>query len=303
MTRVQANGIDIEYESHGETGAETVLLIMGYGMQLIHWTDEFVDQLVERGFRVVRFDNRDTGLSTRFDGAAVPNAMLQMMLGQMNVRLRTPYTLDDMARDAVGLLDALGIEQAHVVGASMGGMIAQLIAGHYPHRTRSLSSIMSTTGHPTLPRGKPAAMRALTAAAPDPHTDMEAFLAHRVRILRAIGSPGYPTPETVLVERSIHAFERAYYPQGLQRHMAAILAAPHRRELLRRIKVPASVIHGEADPLIRLQCGRDTARYLRHAELITIPGMGHDFPSQLIPHIVDGIERAAARSRKTCPES
>jgi pimeloyl-ACP methyl ester carboxylesterase len=297
MAQVHANGIDIEYESHGDRAAETVLLIMGYGMQLIHWTDEFVDQLVNRGYRVLRFDNRDTGLSTRFDGARVPNALLQLMLGQVNVRLRTPYTLDDMARDAIGLLDALEIERAHVVGASMGGMIAQLIAGHYPQRTLSLTSIMSTTGHPSLPRGKPAAMRALTAVAPDPEADLEAFLAHRLRILRAIGSPDYPTPEDVVIERSLRAFKRAYYPEGLQRQMAAILAAPHRRELLRRVTVPASIIHGEVDPLIRVQCGRDTARHLVGGEMITIPGMGHDLPAPLLPAIVDGIERAAARSR------
>lgn len=296
MPRVRVNGIDIEYETRGDPANESVLLIMGYGMQLVHWPDEFVDQLVERGYHVIRFDNRDTGLSTKHDGHFAPHILLTMLLGRLNLPLRTPYTLNDMAQDAVALLEALGIDRAHIVGASMGGMIAQLVAARHPHRTRSLTSIMSTTGHRSLPMARPEVLKAMTTPPPHP-SNFEAYLNDRIRFHRTIGSPGYPIPEEVLRERISRAVRRSFYPQGLHRQLAAIVAAPHRRKLLRRVVAPASVVHGEDDPLVRVEGGLDTAKQLPNAELTTIPGMGHDLPPALIPQIIDCIDRAAFRSR------
>ncbi len=289
MARVKANGIEIEYETAGNRGDPALLLVMGLGAQLTIWPDAVFQGLAGRGFYVIRFDNRDTGLSTDFGswGAAdVPAAIQKAMRGE---KVEAPYYLKDMAADAVGLLDALGIERAHMVGASMGGMIVQIVAAHYPQRTRSMVSIYSTSGRPGLPQGKPEAL-AMLGSQPE-GTSREARVEHGMKLRRTIGSPAYPTPDAelrALVEKNV---DRRYYPEGVGRQYLAVIASGDRVEMLKKVRVPTLVLHGEEDPLLPVECGRDVARLVPGAEIETWPGWGHDFPSALIPTLVDRIAR------------
>ena len=295
MPRVQANGVSIEYESFGPHGAPVILLIMGLGAQLTRWPLQFCEKLVARGYRVVRFDNRDVGLSTRFDAAPVPE-LGQIIAARMAGRpAEVPYTLNDMGADTVGLLDALGIRQAHIVGASMGGMIAQVVAAEYPQRVLSLTSIMSTTGNPALPPPTPAAAAALMARAPDP-SDQDAYVAHGLNTFRTIGSPGYPFDESTSRERLLADAARSYNPAGVGRQLAAVTASGDRRNQVRRVRAPTVVVHGAEDPLVPVAGGRDTAECITGAQLRIIPGMGHDFPPALYDTIIDAIEIAIARA-------
>ena len=297
MAKIRANGIDIEYESHGDPRDPALLLIMGLGAQLTVWPLPFVEALVARGFRVIRFDNRDVGLSTKIERAGVPN--LYAIVAQQFLRFRpqVPYTVADMAEDAEGLLDALGIRSAHVVGASMGGMIAQHLAARYPAKVLSLTSMMSTTGNPMLPMASFDAMRALIRR---PRSQsMEALIAHGMALTRTIAGPGYPMDEEVLRARVRENIERASYAPGFTRQLAAIIADGDRRSMLRRLRVPTVVIHGTTDPLIPLACGRDTAANIPGARLVELERMGHSLPLELVPAIVDAIaavteERLAA---------
>jgi pimeloyl-ACP methyl ester carboxylesterase len=294
---VTANGIAIEHESFGPAKGEPVLLIMGLGAQMTRWPLPFIDLLVERGYRVIRFDNRDVGLSEKFHAAGPSD--IQALMGEMFAgrKPQAPYELADMAADAVGVLDALGIARAHIVGASMGGMIAQLVAALYPERTLSLTSIMSTTGSPAVPPGKPEAMAVLTTR---PASDsLEDIVAHGVKAQLAIGSPGYPADEAALRERILADYERSNYIDGFSRQVAAIMACGDRRALLKNIAAPTVVFHGADDPLVPIEGGRDTADNINGAELRIVPGMGHDLPPQLFATVVDAIESAAARSRAT----
>jgi pimeloyl-ACP methyl ester carboxylesterase len=295
MAQIKANGITIEYESFGSASGEAVLLIMGLGSQLIHWPIELCHELVERGYRVVRYDNRDVGLSTKFDTAFPPSKLA--IFGPMMVGLRpaAPYSLDDMARDAVGLLDALGIKQAHIAGASMGGMIAQLIAADHPGRVLSLTSIMSTTSNPALPSATPKAAAALMSR-PAPAGNLEAIAARSLAIAKTIGSPGFPTEERVIRKRAKEAARRSYCPAGVARQMAASFASGDRRKKLKKIKAPTVVLHGADDPLIPVAAGKDTAAHIPGAELRIIPGMGHDFPVALVKTFADAITAAASRA-------
>lgn len=297
MAQVRANGMVVEYDTLGPGSNEPLLLIAGLGTQMIRWDDTFRQRLVDRGFQVIRFDNRDVGLSTHLGDQPVPDIQEVAAARRRGETPDVPYTLDDMALDATGLLDALGIERAHVVGASMGGMIAQLVAADHPHRTRSLTSIMSTSGNPAVPAATPEAMAALTSPAPHP-TDEEAYLAHAVRAARAIGSPAYPTAESELRQRFLAAVRRSYDPAGVGRQFAAIAAAEDRRERLRRVAAPAVVVHGADDPLVHVDGGRDTAAQIAHAELIVIPGMGHDLPAALYDQFAQAIAGVAARARE-----
>jgi pimeloyl-ACP methyl ester carboxylesterase len=297
MARAKANGIEIEYESHGDAGAEPVLLINGLGSQLTRYPAAFCDRLAAQGFRVIRFDNRDVGLSTRFDGQRAPTAAEIAAARAKGDRPNVPYTLDDMAGDAAGLLDAIEIGRAHVVGVSMGGMIGQLVAADYPDRVLSFTSIMSMTGNPDLPPARPEAMAVLITPAPDPKADLEAFLAHSIKSARTIGSPAYPFDEAYLRERSISDMQRSFNPQGVARQMAAIQATGDRRAKLRQITAPTVVLHGRADPLVPLAGGEDTAANIAGAELRVIDGMGHDMPPQLYDVFIDAILRAVARSK------
>jgi pimeloyl-ACP methyl ester carboxylesterase len=287
MPFAKANAIEIAYETTGDPAAPVILLIMGLGASLVFWPDAFVDGLAARGFRLVRFDNRDFGLSAKFDGvtADIPGAFMRLMKGET---IEAPYGLPDMARDAIGLLDALGIGKAHIVGASMGGMIGQIIAADYPERVRSLVSIMSTSGDPKLPQGKPEAVAVLTAP-PPPAENRAANIEHGIRCQRAIGSPVLPTPEPELRAKVARGYDRSNYYAGVPRQLLAVLANGSRVDLLKRITTPTLVIHGTDDPLVPPEGGEDTAAHIPGAELMLVPGMGHDFPASLIDTLVKAV--------------
>jgi pimeloyl-ACP methyl ester carboxylesterase len=297
MPQAKANGIMLEYDVHGAADAAPLLLIMGLGAQMTRWPAPLVDKLVAKGFRVIRFDNRDVGLSEKIDAAGLPDMAAVLAALQSGAKPPVAYTLADMAADAVGLLDALGIAKAHIVGASMGGMIAQLVAADYPDRVLSLTSIMSSTGNPTLPRATAEAMAVLTQRGPDPNVDLEGFVAHSLTSARVIGSPGYPFDEALLRERTLSDFHRAFYPAGFQRQYAGVMASPDRRPKLKTITAPTMVLHGADDPLVPLAGGRDTADNIPGAELRVVPGMGHDVPPGLYDTIVEAIVAAASRAR------
>jgi pimeloyl-ACP methyl ester carboxylesterase len=289
--RASVGAVELVYETIGDRSDPPLLLIMGLGMQLIHWDRELCELLAERGFQVIRFDNRDSGLSTKVRGP-VPNLM-RLMAG---LPARVPYLLDDMTVDSFGLLDHLGIERAHVVGASMGGMIAQTMAISEPRRVLSLGSMLSSTGDRRLGTPKLRVWSVLMRRAP---RDREAYIAYFARVFRMIGSPGYPPDDERIRERAAATYDRCHYPAGTARQLAAILASGSRTAALRELDVPTVVIHGESDPLIPVRAGRATAKAIPGAELITIPGMGHDLPSELWPTFAEAIaknaERAAAR--------
>ncbi|MYN06911.1 alpha/beta fold hydrolase [Pseudoduganella aquatica] len=285
MPTALANGISIAYETSGDTAGPPVLLIMGLGMQLISWPQEFVDGLVERGCHVIRFDNRDSGLSTKFDGAGVPNLPLSYLKNIVGWPLRPAYTLDDMADDAHGLLDHLKIPQAHVIGVSMGGMIAQLFAARHARRTLSLTSIMSSSGRRSLPGPTRAARKSLLTPAPEGGS-REELVQHLVDTFRVIGSPGFPMPEHDLRARIGRTLDRCVYPAGVARQLVAIAANGDRSPLLQQIRKPALVIHGADDPLVPVDCGIDTASQIAGADLHIIEGMGHDLPPQLIGRLL-----------------
>ena len=292
MPRLAANSIELYYESYGAAGTPTVLLIMGLGAQLTRWNSELCDLLVERGFRVIRFDNRDCGRSTLCDGLPLPDIGAALRGGLLSA---LPYTLETMAADSVGLLDTLNIEQAHLVGASMGASIAQTIAARYPQRSRSLSSIMSTSGNPLLPPPTPAAAMSLFAPLPASR-ERASIVADAITRHLAVASPDYPTPLANLQRMFGEEFDNGFYPQGVARQLAALLASGDLRPLLRTITCPSVVVHGRDDPLIQLACGEDVANTIPDSEMRVIEGMGHDFPVALSEVFADAICAAAARS-------
>jgi len=268
-----------------------VLLIMGLGMQLIAWPPQMLQGLVDAGYRVVRFDNRDVGLSSHFDQLGKPNLLWASLKHKIGLVPAAPYTISDMADDALGVLDALGIAQAHVVGVSMGGMIAQRVAIAAPQRTLSLTSIMSTSGARGLPQADAKVMKTLLARPSG--TSIQAVTDHTVRLFQTIGSPLYPTPEAEMRERVQQGIQRSFHPVGTLRQMLAIVSDITRAAQLSRITSPTLVIHGKADPLVPFACGEDTARRIPGATLLGIDGMGHDLPPEpvaqilaaLVPHL------------------
>ena len=287
--KIKANGIDIEVEDTGQQDRPAVLLIMGLGMQLIAWPQDFVQPLVDAGYRVIRHDNRDIGLSDGFDHAPRHNFLWQTVRARMGLPVRSPYTLQDMAHDSLGVLDALGVSQAHVVGASMGGMIAQRIASSAPARVLSLTSIMSSSGARGLPGPDPKIAAALLR--PPPARDEASLVAFSLGFIRMIGSPAFPNDETLLRERLTLSLRRGYRPAGLMRQLLAIGADTGLRpDELSRIACPTLVLHGEADRLVPIEAGRDTARRIAGARFVAIPGMGHDLPpgvnEVLLRHII-----------------
>jgi len=291
--QIVANGIGIEIDDQGLPGGEPLLLIMGLGMQLTGWPDELVQDLVSRGFRVIRLDNRDAGLSQGFDQLGVPNLAAIGMRHLVHLPVQSPYRVEDMADDALGVLDALGIERAHVCGASMGGMIAQHMAAKRPQRVKSLTLIMTTTGARQLPQP---GLRVRTALISRPDgRDVGAVVRHLQRLLRLIGSPAYPAEPERLRRRLEASVRRAWRPKGTARQVAAIVADGDRTKLMVRIQSPTHVIHGEADPLVPVAAGRDLVKRIRGATGDFIPGMGHDLPLQLIPRIAQGIADNAKR--------
>lgn len=295
MAQIAANGIKLEYEDFGPVTGEPILLIMGLGAQLTRWPLGLIQMLTARFYRVIRYDNRDVGLSQRFHSAGPANVAQIMADAMAGKPPKSAYTLNDMADDAAGLLDALKIRRAHIVGASMGGMIAQMVAANHPERTCSLTSIMSSTGNRALPPAKPEAMEVLMTR-PESQ-ELEAIVTHGMRAQKTIGSPAYPATDAELRARIEEDFRRAYYPDGFSRQMAAIMASGDRREALKKITAPTVVLHGADDPLVPIDGGRDTAANISGAELRIVPGMGHDLPAQVFSAVVEAIEAAAARAR------
>lgn len=294
---VEANGIRLAYESYGPAEREAILLIGGTGNQLIDWPIELVEELVDRGYRVVRFDSRDVGLSTHLDSAGLPDWAAIVTAGQEGRPPPLAYTLEDMAQDAVALLDALDIPRAHIVGVSQGGMVAQLMAIHHPEYVLSLTSMMATSGNPTLPL--PARPEVLAGVGTPPTgDDRNERIDFEVRSRLALGSPAYPTDEETIREQVARGFARAYDPAGVARHQAAALVASYqdRRTALQAVRVPTVVLHGAEDPLVAVQGGREVAESIPEAEFRLIPGMGHDVPVALVPVIADAITAAAARA-------
>ena len=282
--KIRANNISIEIEDTSGNGTP-VLLIMGLGMQLISWPPALVRPLVEAGYRVIRMDNRDIGLSQHFDHLGAPNLVWAAFKQKMGMQITPPYTLHDMAQDAIGVLESLGLAQAHIVGASMGGMIAQRVALAAPERTLSLTSIMSSSGAPGLPAPSAAVMRALLSRPASPQE--AAVVAHYVRLFGIIGSPAYPTDPQVLEAAILAGMRRSFHPVGTSRQMLAIAADATRSVELSAITRPTLVLHGKADPLVPFACGQDTAKRIPGAQLHGIEGMGHDLPigviTQLLP--------------------
>jgi len=297
VPRAAVNGIELEYDTFGSRNAPPLVLIMGLGAQMILWEEDFCGQLAERGFHVVRFDNRDIGLSSQLDAGGIPNVFEVMQAAAAGKPVSAPYTLSDMADDTVALMSALAIDRAHVVGASMGGMIAQTLAIRHPRRLLSMVSLMSTTGDPALPPPTPAAMQVLMTPRP---FDRAGNIASGLEAWRVIGSPAYPMDEPTMRDLFARSFDRGYHPAGVARQMAAIFASGDRTHALGSVTVPSLVIHGDADPLIPVAAGRATAAAIPNAELLEIAGMGHDLPRGTWPILIDAIAahatRAAARA-------
>jgi pimeloyl-ACP methyl ester carboxylesterase len=280
--------LDIAYQTLGDPTDPPLLLVMGLGSQLIHWDLELYRQFADRGFHVIRFDNRDSGRSTKIR-APVPNLMRAMA----GLPIDAPYLLADMADDAFGLLDHLSIDRAHVVGVSMGGMIAQTMAIRRPERVRSLAPVMSTTGERRQSRPKLRLWSLLLQRAPQRR---DQYIEYFVRAFHTIGSPGYPPDEARLRELAGATYDRGHHPAGTGRQLAAIMASGDRTEQLRRVIVPTVVIHGTDDPLVPFRGGVATARAIPNAQFLAIPGMGHDLPREVWPKIVDAVVANAARA-------
>ncbi|NNF39934.1 MAG: alpha/beta fold hydrolase [Woeseiaceae bacterium] len=290
MAQLTVNGLEFEYDTFGASDAEPLLLIMGLGTQMTAWSPEFCNALAGHGHYVVRFDNRDIGLSSKFEGAAAPGRLRYVLNHLFKLNLNAPYSLDDMAADAVGVLDALDFESAHVVGASMGGMIGQLLTVNHPERVKSLTSIMSSSGDPKLPRAKPEVVQHIFMRRPASSNPAD-MLEHTVRAAQLISSPGYRRSDQEWRELISASLNRSFYPQGFARQLAAIVADGSRVQRLRTIRTPTLVIHGRDDPLVPVECGIDTARHVQGATLEILDGMGHDLPPPLIETIAARIAR------------
>lgn len=304
MARIQANGIEIEYEVTGPQGGVPLLFINGFGSQLTSWPEQFHQSLEAAGLRVIRFDNRDVGLSQKWDGI-LPDVRAAAEATRAGKKADVPYALADMAADAAALLTALGIDSAHISGCSMGGMIAQLVALNHPEKARSLISIFSTTSDPSLPPATPEAMAALTT--PAPATDRDSVIAHSLKGRRAYASTAWPFDEARLGKLIGLNYDRSFYPEGSTRQYAAIMASPPRTERLKGLKLPALVLHGSADALVRPDGGRHTAQCIAGSEYHEIEGWGHDLPLPVIPVVTgfmtDFVGRVeAARGAKAAAE-
>lgn len=282
----RVNDVNIVYDSFGNTSDPAILLIMGLGCQMIDWGEEFCSQLASHGYWTIRFDNRDVGLSTKLDDLGTPDIRAMLTARNDGQPVQSPYSLSQMSDDTVGLLDFTEIDSAHVIGLSMGGEIAQLMAIHHPKRLLSLTSIMSSTAEPVLPRPTPEASALLTDPAPPEREDyIEYRLAHR----RVLCGPGFPFDEKFAREHAGRRFDRGLHPDGFARQLAAILASEGRKEALTSVTIPTLVIHGDRDPLVPVECGIDTADAIPGAELRIIEGMGHDWPPSLLLTLIDTI--------------
>ena len=289
----KVGALDICFQTFGRPSDPPLLLIAGLSAQMILWEDDFCAALAERGLWVVRYDNRDVGKSTQFDGKPLADAGAAVAERKPGDRIAAPYLLKDMAADSVGLMDALGIARAHVVGASMGGMIAQEVAIHWPERVRSLTSIMSTTGDPRLPPPTPAVMTVFTK--PPPKT-AEEYVEANVAAWLVFRGPGYPEDEQRDRARAIRAAQRGFNPEGGQRQMLAVYASGSRKKTLPSVKAPTLVIHGADDPLLPLAAGEDTAATIPGAKLVVLPRMGHALPLAVWPQVIDEIVELVKRA-------
>jgi pimeloyl-ACP methyl ester carboxylesterase len=286
MPVIKANGIDIYYEDNGPADAPVILLVMGLGTQMIAWPDEMIQSLVARGFRVVHYDNRDVGMSQRMEGAPAGNLVWAMIANAVGLPVRSAYSVADMAKDGIGLLDALGIRNAHVVGASMGGMIVQHMAASHPHKVLSMTSIMSSSGKRGLP-GPRADIRRNMIKPRAANPTREEAIAAGVEIIKSFSYPDPARPDSAYPDLVGRAFDRGYYPIGTKRQLLAIVADGSRAELLKTIRVPSLVIHGGADPLVSKDGSIDIARHIPHARLEIIEEMAHDLPPSQVPRMVD----------------
>lgn len=279
-----ANSLRLAYDEFGDPSNPAIVLVMGLGTQMIAWPEPFCQALADKGHRVIRFDNRDIGLSQKIEPKKKVNIMKLMLRKKLGLSVRPPYTLRDMATDAIGVLDFLEIDAAHWVGASMGGMIAQILAAEHPERSLSLTSIMSTSGNPKLPQASLKIAQKMVSR-PD-RSNEKAYLKYMLDMWAIIGSPDYPPDKDELSARILASAKRSYSPTGYSHHLAAILESGDRRGLLRKVNVPSLVLHGKADALIPYQGGVDTAENIKAAKLELFEGMGHDLPRELIPKFV-----------------
>ena len=286
MPNIRANNIELYYEENGPADGPVILLVMGLGAQMIAWPEEFIHGLVSKGYRVIHYDNRDVGLSQWMEGAKTPHLVWTMFKARIGLPVRVPYTLGDMAADGIGLLDALGIDKAHVVGASMGGMIVQLMAANYPERTLSMTSIMSSSGKAGLPGARPDIQRQFMVKRP-PDASREEAVAFGAELVSAFSYPDPARPENAHAEMAAKAFDRGYYPVGTRRQLLAIIADGSRVDRLKTIKVPTLVVHGGADPLVPKEGSEDIARLVPGARLEIIDDMAHDLPPSQVGRMVD----------------
>ena len=293
MTKVKTNNIEVEYETFGNASDKPLLLVEGLGGQLINWDEGFIQSLVDRGFFVIIFDNRDVGLSTKFEEAGEPNIMQAFMAVQAGEPVESPYSLENMADDAVGLLDALNIEKAHICGESMGGMIVQVIAFRHPNRVISLTSIMSSTGNPDLPPAKPEILQMFTTPPPQ---ERDAYIEFFIKNARLLYGSGFPFDEVRGREITGKAFDRCFYPPGFGRQLLAIIANGNRKPKLASITVPTLIIHGNDDQLVPVEGGKDTHEAIPGSELIIIDGMGHSLPPETWNQVSDAIAKIAAKA-------
>ncbi|MCP5160738.1 MAG: alpha/beta hydrolase [Hahellaceae bacterium] len=289
-----ANGVEIAWEESGSETGEPIVLVMGLGLQLIHWPEDLCQQLVERGFRVIRFDNRDVGLSGAADNGIEVNMPRDWLRSRIGLPIKANYRLHDMAADTVGLLDALGIGKAHLAGISMGGMIAQIASGLYPQRVQSLTSIMSTTNERRLPGPKLNVLMHMSKTGANP--TRESVIERSIKFFNMVGSPAYPSPDQRRADMAGAAFDRAYRPEGVLRQMHGILATGGFSDISASIKAPTLIIHGKEDPLVRPEAGRRCAKVIPNARLQLYKGMGHDFPAPLFPEWAELIAQNAART-------
>jgi pimeloyl-ACP methyl ester carboxylesterase len=295
MPNIRANNIDIYYEENGPADAPVILLVMGLGAQMIAWPDEFIHGLVSKGYRVIHYDNRDVGLSQRMDGAKTPNLVWTMLKARFGLPVRVPYTLTDMAADGIGLLDALGIKKAHVAGASMGGMIVQLMAANHRERLLSMTSIMSSSGKPGLPGARADIQKSFMVKRP-PDASREEAVAFGTELVRSFSYPDPARPENAHAELTAKAFDRGYYPVGTRRQLLAIIADGSRVERLKTITTPTLVVHGGADPLVPKEGSEDIARHIQGARLEIIDEMAHDLPPSQVGRMVDLIAEHAKQA-------
>jgi pimeloyl-ACP methyl ester carboxylesterase len=286
MPNIRANNIDIYYEENGPADGPVILLVMGLGAQMIAWPDEFIHGLVSKGYRVIHYDNRDVGLSQRMDGAKTPNLVWTMLKARFGLPVRVPYTLSDMAADGIGLLDALGIDKAHVAGASMGGMIVQLMAANHRERLLSMTSIMSSSGKPGLPGARADIQKSFMVKRP-PDASRDEAVAFGTELVRSFSYPDPARPENAHAEMTAKAFDRGYYPVGTRRQLLAIIADGSRVERLKTITTPTLVVHGGADPLVPKEGSEDIARHIPGARLEIIDEMAHDLPPSQVGRMVD----------------